>query len=156
MVRFPAPSRRSAGIALCTGAALLLAGCGNLGNPFRTDEVRLSGELSGRNEMPAVASPGSGQAEAWFNRSTNTLRWNIAYSGLTGPATAGHFHGPAILGQNAGVALPFKAPLASPIRGEAVLTPAQAEDLLQGKWYANIHTAAHPGGEIRGQMLVRN
>ncbi len=155
MGRFSVSLRTGAGIALCAGAALV-AGCSNFGSFGRTDEVRLSADLSGRNENPPVVSPGSGQAQAWFNRSTNTLRWNIAYSGLTGPASAAHFHGPAILGQNAGVVLPFKAPVTSPIQGEAVLTPTQVEDLLQGKWYANIHTAAHPAGEIRGQLLVRN
>jgi hypothetical protein len=65
-----------------------------------------------------------------------------------------HFHGPAAAGANAGVVLPFANP-ASPIEGQATLTPAQAADLSAGKWYANVHTAANPGGEIRGQMLPK-
>ncbi|MDP1566904.1 MAG: CHRD domain-containing protein, partial [Polaromonas sp.] len=44
----------------------------------------------------------------------------------------------------------------SPMSGQATLTAAQMADLLGGKWYANIHTARYPGGEIRGQMTVRN
>jgi hypothetical protein len=47
--------------------------------------------------------------------------------------------------------VPFKSP-ETPITGSAVLTDAQAADLLGGKWYANVHTQANPGGEIRGQM----
>jgi hypothetical protein len=41
---------------------------------------------------------------------------------------------------------------ANPIKGKAVLTDAQIADLKAGKWYFNVHTAAHPGGEIRGQV----
>ena len=32
---------------------------------------------------------------------------------------------------------------------------SELADLLAGRWYANIHTAAHPGGELRGQMTQR-
>ena len=82
------------------------------------------------------------------------LTWKLSYSGLTGPATAAHFHGPAVAGSNAGVVIPFASP-ASPIEGQATLTAAQAADLLAGKWYANVHTAANKGGEIRGQVTPK-
>jgi hypothetical protein len=62
-----------------------------------------------------------------------------------------HFHGPAEPGKNAGVAVPFKDP-ASGAEGSATLTDAQAADLMAGKYYINVHTAANPGGEIRGQV----
>ena len=42
---------------------------------------------------------------------------------------------------------------ASPIEGQATLSPAQVADLMAGKWYANVHTAANKGGEIRGQIM---
>jgi hypothetical protein len=42
----------------------------------------------------------------------------------------------------------------SPVQGRAVLTAAQAADLLAGKWYVNLHTAANPGGELRGQVIA--
>jgi hypothetical protein len=71
---------------------------------------------------------------------------------MTGPVTAGHFHGPAPAGSNAGVVVPFAGPLASPIIGSATLTPAQVDQLKSGLWYINLHTAANPGGEIRGQV----
>ncbi|MDR8763944.1 hypothetical protein FEP90_05670 [Burkholderia multivorans] len=88
---------------------------------------------------------------------SHTLRWTVTYANLTGPATAAHFHGPAPVGQNAGVQVPIpKDALASPIKGSAELTDAQVTDLMGGKWYFNVHTSAHPSGEIRGQMLPAN
>jgi hypothetical protein len=73
------------------------------------------------------------------------------YSGISGPATGAHIHGPAEPGKNAGVVVPFAA-AASPIKGSKVLTEAQAKDLMAGKYYVNIHTAANQDGEIRGNI----
>jgi hypothetical protein len=41
----------------------------------------------------------------------------------------------------------------SPFKGEATLTPEQAQQFAAGEWYVNVHTQAHPGGEIRGQVV---
>ena len=41
----------------------------------------------------------------------------------------------------------------SPIAGTATLSDGQIADLEAGKWYFNVHTMAHPGGEIRGQVM---
>ena len=46
-------------------------------------------------------------------------------------------------------------PIVSPLQGSATLTDAQAADLMAGRWYVNIHTAANPNGEIRGQLLAQ-
>ena len=48
--------------------------------------------------------------------------------------------------------MPFAGPLASPIIGSATLSAAQVDQVKQGLWYINLHTAANPGGEIRGQV----
>ncbi|MCR8960271.1 CHRD domain-containing protein [Variovorax sp. S2] len=132
-------------------ASVALAGCGMMS---KSNVASFSGTMNAASEVPPNMTRGSGLAEAWLNRDTNVLKYKITYSGLSGPATAGHFHGPAAAGANAGVVLPF-ARTESPIEGQATLTPAQAADLLAGKWYANIHTAANPAGEIRGQMLPK-
>lgn len=131
-------------------AALSLAGCGSMS---MSKSVALGGKLAGANEAPAVMTAGAGTVEATFDKESNKLRWKVAYSGLSGPAVAGHFHGPAAAGQNAGVALGFQGSVDSPIEGEAILTAAQAADVLAGKWYVNLHTKGHPGGEIRAQVL---
>ena len=105
--------------------------------------------------MPPVSSIGTGQVDAVLNKDTNLLRWKLSYANLSGPATAGHFHGPAPVGANARVVLPFPGQMAPVMEGSATLTAAQVADLLAGRWYANIHTSAHPGGELRGQMTQR-
>lgn len=135
-------------------AVVLIAGCGMM--PPASNAVALTTQLRGANEVPPVPSNATGQVDAMLDKSTGVLKWQLSYAGLSGPATAGHFHGPAMVGANAGVALPFTGAMSSPMSGQATLTAAQMADLLAGKWYANIHTARFPGGEIRGQMTVRN
>lgn len=137
--------------AVCLAGAMLL-GVTLLGSAARAEVVKLSSELKGSNEVPPNNSSGSGKAEATYDTNTKTLTYTVTYDGLTGPAMGAHFHGPSEAGKNAGIALPFKS-TQSPIQGTATLTEAQAADLLAGKWYANIHTAANPGGELRGQMM---
>ena len=118
----------------------------------RAETVTLKAALKGSNEVPPNNSPASGEATATFDTQTKILTWTITFKDLTGPAVAAHFHGPGEPGKNAGIVLPFKS-AQSPIEGTATLTDAQVADLIAGKWYANIHTAANPGGELRGQMV---
>lgn len=138
----------------CVAAVFVIAGCGMLAP--QSSMVTLTTQLRGSNEVPPVAGNASGQVDAVLDKHTGVLKWQLSYAGLSGPATAAHFHGPAMVGANAGIALPFTGVVTSPMSGHATLTAAQMADLLAGKWYANIHTARNPGGEIRGQMTVRN
>jgi hypothetical protein len=134
------------------GATLL--GAALLGGTIaaRAEMIKLQADLKGSNEVPPNASTGSGKAEATLDSDTKVLTYTVTYAGLSGPAMGAHFHGPSDSGKNAGIVLPFKT-VQSPIQGSATLTEAQVADLLAGKWYANIHTAANPGGELRGQMM---
>jgi hypothetical protein len=136
-----------------TAISFALAGCSVLQPDAHL--AAFSTTMTGMNEVPRAATPATGRVDAVLNKNTRLLRWKLSFTGLSGPATAGHFHGPAAIGSNANTALAFKGPVTSPLEGQATLTPAQATDLLSGKWYVNIHTAAHPGGEIRGQMILR-
>jgi hypothetical protein len=138
---------------LSLAAVAALSACGVM-SPTNANMVALNTQLRGANEIPAITGSGFGTVDAAFNKDTNVLSWKVNYSALTGPAKAGHFHGPAAAGANAGVALGWASPISNPMEGSATLTPTQAADLLAGRWYANIHTAANPGGEIRGQMMV--
>jgi hypothetical protein len=114
--------------------------------------VKMSATLDGAQQVPPVETAGKGTAAITFDTDTKKLDWTVEYSGLTEAPAAGHLHGPAAKGENAGVQVPFEGPLASPIKGSAALTDAQAADLLAGKYYVNIHTPAHKDGEIRGQV----
>ncbi|MBT9474673.1 CHRD domain-containing protein [Polaromonas sp.] len=134
-------------------AAAALSGCSMMER--QSNLVAFTTQLRAGNEVPPNTSQGSGSVDAVLNKDTNLFRWKVNYTGLTGPATAAHFHGPAAVGANAGVALAWPSPVRSPLEGRATLTPAQAADLLAGRWYANIHTAAYPAGEVRGQMTPR-
>lgn len=113
--------------------------------------IHFSATLNGASEVPANDTQGTGTLEADFDAASRTLRYTVTYSGLTGPAVAAHFHGPAAADANAPPIIMIKD-LSSPIKGSATLTGDQATDLLDGKWYFNLHTAAHAPGEIRGQL----
>ncbi|MDQ3216075.1 MAG: CHRD domain-containing protein, partial [Pseudomonadota bacterium] len=129
-------------------AAVTLSGCGWMNSMMGNDSSNMSmkNQLTGAQEVPAVTTGGTGTVETTFDKSTNVLTWTVTYAGLSGPVTAGHFHGPALPGANAGVVVPYTGDLASPIRGKATLTSAQSADLTAGRWYANLHTAKNPGG----------
>jgi hypothetical protein len=111
-------------------------------------------DLKGGSEVPPTDSKGSGKGEASYDSQTKKLSWNVTYEALSGPVTAAHFHAPAAAGANAGPAITLDASrLTSPLKGEALLTDAQAADLAKGLWYLNLHTAKHPPGEVRGQLV---
>jgi len=115
--------------------------------------TKLSATLDAKSEVPPTTSAGTGKATMTLDKGTKMLSWEISYSGLSGPATAAHFHGPAAAGANAGVEVPITVS-DSPMKGSATLTDAQMADFLAGKIYINIHTAANKGGEIRGQVMA--
>ena len=140
-----------------TSTALLLAaavaGCGAMRPSEQIDIYEAT--LTGAQEVPPVGTSATGMAEVRLNTQTNKLSWKVTYNGLTGPALAGHIHGPAAPGQNAGVLVPFTTVGSQPVTGEAAITSQQVADLVAGRWYVNVHTSSHPGGEIRGQLQRR-
>jgi hypothetical protein len=135
-------------LATAAGAACLLAAV-----PLQAKTIHFKTALSGASEVPPNDTKGTGKVDATFNTATHAFSYTATYSGLTGPAVAAHFHGPAAAGADAPPVIPIKK-LPSPIKGSAKLTAGQAKDLLAGKWYFNVHTAAHQPGEIRGQLTA--
>jgi hypothetical protein len=124
--------------------------------PGQAAPMKFKADMNGASEVPAVQTAGKGTLTASYDPATKVLTWEGSFSGLSGPATAAHFHGPAEAGKNAGVAIWISEkgqPLSSPFKGQATLTDAQADDLQKGMLYANVHTDANKGGEIRGQVV---
>ena len=121
----------------------------------RAEQINFKADLSGASEEPPVATAAKGTATAALDTASKTLDWTVTYTGLT--PTAGHIHGPAAPGANAGVLVPLgNPPFADPIKGSATLTDAQISDLEAGRAYINLHTADNKGGEIRGQLVRGN
>lgn len=107
--------------------------------------------LGGQFEAPPVVTTGNGSGTATYDMQTKMLTLNVSYQDLEGNATGAHIHGPALVGQNAGVA--WGLTVGSPIQD--VLGPlngAEETNLLNGLYYINVHTDLNPGGEIRGQI----
>jgi hypothetical protein len=135
---------------LGAAAALMVFAAGAAG----AATLHFTTTLRGADETPPNTTGGTGTVDATLDTASNLFSYKVTYSGLTGPATMAHFHGPAGPGVAAPPVVPVpKANLANPMSASATITAAQAADLEAGKWYFNIHTAANPGGEVRGQVL---
>ena len=118
--------------------------------------VHFEASLSGKAEVPAIASTGTGELLGTLDTVSKTLTYTVTFQGLSGPAAAAHFHGPAAAGANAGVAIAIGKDVVSPFTGKATLTDVQMNELETGKWYVNVHTDANKGGELRGQVMRVN
>ena len=132
-------------ILLACVAALAIAG------PALAANVNMKADLKGASEVPPIDSKGTGSVTATFDTASKKLSWKGTVSGLSGPATAAHFHSGEV-GKNGGVVVPIAGADKGTFEGSATLTDAQAEELMSGKWYVNVHTAANKGGEVRGQV----
>lgn len=134
---------------------LLLSAASFFTLPAMAETIHFKATLTPQAEVPAVKnSEGKGVVKASFDTKTKQLTWWSEQSGLSGPVTMAHFHGPADATQNAAVQIPLTtAQLGHKGKGAVKLTNEQAQQLMQGHWYFNYHTKLNPGGEIRGQVL---
>jgi hypothetical protein len=101
--------------------------------------------LSGAQEVPPVTTSNTATVQVLADLTAGTLR----YEGVTtATVTAAHLHA-APGGVSGAVSVPFVVGLS----GATTLSGAQGTLLSGGGLYANLHTSANPGGELRGQML---
>jgi hypothetical protein len=135
-----------------SAAILLIAGsCKKDNNKGNTNEVIFKANLNGPSEAPPTSSAATGNATLTYNQTTKIFNIVTTYTGLT--PTAGHIHkgDPGVAGP---VVFPFNPPFTSPINYTSTpLDSIQIADLFAGRYYVNLHTAAFPNGEIRGQLV---
>lgn len=105
---------------------------------------------SGAQEVPSNSSTASASVYAVYTKTTKSLAYTINFTGVV--PTAMHFHKGAI-GANGGVESAIAGPFTSGMKGAATLTAAQETDLFANLWYYNLHSAAIPSGEVRGQLV---
>jgi hypothetical protein len=122
-------------------------------DPACAEMMSFKADLKGASEVPPTTSQGTGNVNATYDTTSKKFTWNGTVSGLSGNATAAHFHGPAEPGKNAGVLVPAPGLTTGPFEGSATLTDDQAKALMAEQTYFNVHTAANPSGEIRGQVM---
>jgi hypothetical protein len=113
--------------------------------------------LTGSQQSPAISTSGYGSFTGLYDSSSKVLVFNVTWQLQPNAVVNGsHFHGPASLGQNAGVLIPVTGLAASNsgrYGGSVTLSAAQESDLLAGKWYFNIHSNLAPNGEVRAQLI---
>ena len=106
--------------------------------------------MSGAEEVPPVDTPATGNGTVTMDTATNTLTYNITFTGLSAAETGAHIHGFADIGADGGVL--FSLPAGSPKVGMVTFQENDQADLLAGLSYVNVHSGNNPGGEIRGQV----
>ncbi len=129
----------------------------NYNKPLNQTSIPIKGTFSGAQEVPANTSAATGTVVGSYETQSGLLAIKVGYSGLTANATAAHIHR-APAGVSGPVIINF-APLGFTFGAQSgtfskiiLLNTTQAEDLLAGNLYVNIHNASFPGGEIRAQL----
>lgn len=111
------------------------------------------GMADGDQQVPSVTTPAKGLVTARLSKDMKWLEIRALSTGLSGGIAAAHFHTGA-KGSNGGVVLD----LSDSVMGNAIMARvnpmAFLSDLLAGRIYLNIHTAANPNGEIRAQLML--
>ena len=135
----------------------LVASCDKDDDDIDEQKYSLSGTASGSQEVPAVATTATGTLTGTYDADNNRFDYTINWSGLSGMVTAMHIHGPALTGANAGVIHQLSITANGAIgssSGSLTFADSTETHLLNGRLYYNIHTALHPNGEIRSQIVA--
>lgn len=115
----------------------------------QAETLSLTAHLLGSYAVPQSKSDAYGEGEFHYDSGTGKLDYYLTFDGAA-PVKI-DLHGPAGTNENAASILSFPAS-ASPVSGAVTLPKAQADNLLAGTLYVDMHSAAYPDGEIRGQI----
>lgn len=145
---------RTAVSMLVAAAALALAGCETMSSAWDSTKSVFTGDnvkLSGSEEVPAVTTKASGSGTIAV-KDDKTVSGSVKTEGVAG--TMAHIH----MGK-AGANGPVIITLSKSSDGStwsvpagAKLTDAQYDAYKASGLYVNVHSAAHKGGEVRGQL----
>jgi len=151
------------GLALVVGAVA----CDDDDDATGPQPEEFTAALSPAKERPnPVTNPAnaSGTSTLILSANGDTVRYTIQVSGLSGPPSAAHIHGPAGPEVAAGVLVPLAITSAVAsgtistgsfnvgTTGLAVPFDSVVTLMRNGNSYVNVHTALNPGGEVRGQI----
>jgi hypothetical protein len=145
--------RHTVRIATVSGL-VAFATCTPAQNTSSNNTAALTSRLSGASVVPPTQSNAKGDFQATLDKASRTLKWTLAMTALSGPPTGAGFYGPAAPGENGTVAVSIPVTGSPTDNGVITLTQSQMDDLLAGRWYVNVATAASPQGEIRGQLMI--
>ncbi len=120
------------------------------GGEIRAQIVPMVVPIDNQQEVPPTGSPAAGLALVSYDGDNNLLGFDLRHQGLVAAESAAHIHGFAPPGANAGVLLAL--PLGARKQGVWAFGAANRANVLAGRTYFNIHSAAFGGGEIRGQI----
>lgn len=121
------------------------------GGEIRGQIVTMVNPVDGLQEVGPVVTTAAGGALISLDRVNNTMGFGITHRGLINQ-TAAHIHGYSPAGVNSGVQ--FGLGVGTPKRGTWNFGAANLQNILDEFTYFNAHTAAFPGGEIRGQLRM--
>ncbi len=113
--------------------------------------------LNGSKETPSVTTNASGTGWFILDVDSSSLAFHITYANLQGGFTGSHIHLGAE-GIGGGVVFPITTSyIGNTGSGKWTNIPdSLVADLIKGDLYVNIHSSAHPGGEIRGQLNLNS
>jgi hypothetical protein len=141
------PSRTThVGLSTLLASALLTVAMG--AGVASAQQVKVT--LSGDQEVPAVKTAGAGTGTISV-AADKSVSGSVTTTGVAG--TMAHIH-EAPAGKNGGVVIPLSKSGDNTwaVPAGAKLTDAQFGSFKAGNLYVNVHTAANPGGEVRGQL----